>query len=260
MDSIFDDILRPSGALPLASLFSQNSNFRVVQAPQQAAKLARGVKQQNLSDSAPAYPQTSDKKSKGTKKRKHSTLEGEQAAAPTSKPTQKPAVSKMPSKADSPSKAQKPQASAQLHLPTAKAARKKDPKLKTKADIDIKASEPPATAAADERPRKHKKIAETSGSNAVAKQDIAGTTSIGNSSQGTTQVASQEDDAQIAGDEALQVIQQSAFWHARPSLSPSHEATQQYVPCSCALLAYTNLFCTQALVEVALGYAAEALT
>lgn len=213
MGSIFDDIFKPSGALPLASLFSQRSNFRAGQLPNQASKPASDVTQQNLADSAPANTQTSDKKSKGTKKRKHSTLEVEETAAPVSYPTQKPTVKESTEKAEAPSEAQKPQASEQPQLPGTKPSKSKDHKRKAKPDLNVKASEPLATTTADQRPPKQKKLAKIPDSNAGAAQDIAGITQVGNSSSGITHLASQQDDAQTAAEEqeALQVILHAVF-------------------------------------------------
>lgn len=257
MGSIFDDIFKPSGALPLASLFSQRSNFRAGQAPNQAAKPASDVTQHNLADSAPANTQTSDKKSKGTKKRKHSTLEVEETAAQVSNPTQKATVKESTQKAEAPSDAQKPQSSEQPQLPGTKPSKSKDPKRKAKPDLNVKASEPLAITTADQRPRKQKKLAKTPDSNAGAAQEIAGITQIGNSSSGITQLASQQDDAQIAAQEqeALQVILCSVCCQAcLGCISVVSAATP-----ICAIFPCTTCF-AQALLQSVSVCNAEALT
>ena len=189
MASLFDNIFKPNSALPLASLFSQDSKFRSAQAAPQAAK--PGSKPAGTNGQVPSASLDGGKKTKGSKKRKASALEANEpaittkAVEPVSNSTKSgkrhstPAVLQKPAR----NKAEQPQ------VPAAKASESK-PNKKRKAIADSIALNPKATGS--KALGKQKRAAPARDSNVEA---VASTATVpGLSSGDVAQSASQEHD------------------------------------------------------------------
>lgn len=84
MASLFDNIFKPNNALPLASLFSQDSKFRSAQAAPQAAEPGSKPAETNVqAPGASLDHKSAGKKTEGSKKRKASALEANEPAITT---------------------------------------------------------------------------------------------------------------------------------------------------------------------------------
>lgn len=140
MTSLFNGIFKPAGTLPLASLFSQNSKFRAVQAAGQSGSEFAQAEQDKLTIAADVGSKIASKTRKASKKRKHSTVEAQETAR-TEKVAEpgshtEPVTKKASTKRIASSDAQKSAAApvTQQELPDKLAVKPKNKKHKPAAD------------------------------------------------------------------------------------------------------------------------------